>query len=64
MDVTAQFNWVFVSIKHIQKEKMPIPELEPMQFVSEEYCCQALTGSATPAAFKNNPFASSNPGSR
>jgi hypothetical protein len=34
---------------------MPMLGLEPTYFVSEEYCCHALTDLATPAPCTNTP---------
>jgi hypothetical protein len=55
---------VFVSIKHIQKEKknyMLTLGLEPIQFVSEEYCQHALTRSATSGCGEELTFCSIHP---
>jgi hypothetical protein len=57
---------VFVSIKIFKKNKknMLSVGLEPKQFVSEEYCQDALASSATSGCANNNPFATSIRGSR
>jgi len=49
---------VFVSIKHIQKEKNYMVTLgrEPIKFVFEEYCHHALMRSATSGCDKQPPF--------
>jgi len=54
---------VFVSIKHIQKEKnyMLTRGLEPMQFVSEEYCHHTFRRSATSVYNKQQPVRNIHP---